>query len=119
MLSGWEASFGREEGVAVVVLRLAPPPNEEFDQSVSCEVWLPDSAKAVPRAGIVLPNMLSVQGTWNPYYFVVFPDGFHDIAAPLPPGEYIVTWSRAREFGRQTLRRLAFKIDRYGAFATS
>ena len=112
---GWEWSFGREEGVGLLVLRLTPPSTEEVDPSVTCDVRLPDGEKKTPSRAIVMPQMLSTSGTWNPYYFVVFPDGFQDVGAPLPPGEYIVTWSRSSEFGRQTLRRLAFTIDHHGA----
>jgi hypothetical protein len=114
---GWEADVHRAEGLNTLQLTLTPPAAEEIDSTLSCEVRLPDDRVASPRYDVHPPGIAGLNGVWNAYYFIFFPDDFHDVGAPLLPGEYTVSWSRSREFGRQTLRRLAFTIDRHGTFA--
>jgi hypothetical protein len=115
-IPGWEAHI-QDEGVGKLILTLTPPMDEKIDSTLSCEVQLPDGV-AMPRHDVRTPGSSGVNGTWNDYYFIVFPDGFHDVnGTPLAPGEYTVMWTRFHGFGRQVLRRVSFTIDRRGTFS--
>jgi hypothetical protein len=130
-VAGWEAEIVHVEDISHLLLRLTPPTNEEVDSSMGCQVLLPDGDEAEAsqfiaptgdmQSNVVPPHQFRAEGKWNDYYYAMFPDSFRTLGGiarlgPLPPGTYIVTWSRDHGFGRQTLRRCTFEIDRSGAF---
>jgi hypothetical protein len=128
----WEAGIIHAEDVSKLLLTLTPPPSEPVDSTINCEVELPDDfrvaeAREVPlppyrddKSFVVPPGSVKSNGKWNEYYLVLFPDNFRaglSALGRLSPGEYVVTWSRDHGFGRQTLRRCTFKIDRHGTLS--
>jgi hypothetical protein len=113
-VSGWDSKVANVREAQTISLTLHPPSDEEEDRSVSCEVRLPGGGATTPQQDIGWPGTAGHEGVWNDYYVLFFPDGFHNVGAPLPAGEYVVTWSRTHGMGRQVLRRSTFEIDKHG-----
>jgi hypothetical protein len=134
-VAGWEAEIVHVKDISHLLLRLTPPTTEEVDSSIGCQVLLPDGDEAeasqyvaawMPtgemQSNVVPPHQVKAEGKWNDYYYVMFPDSFRILGGiarlgHLPPGDYIVTWSRDHGFGRQILRRCTFAIENNGLFA--
>jgi hypothetical protein len=129
---GWEARIIHVEDVSKLLLTLTPPPSEPVDSTINCKVELPDGfrvadAREVPlpyrddKSYVFPPRSVKSNGKWNEFYLALFPDNFRvglSALGRLSPGEYVVTWSRDRGFGRETLRRCTFEIDRHGTFSS-
>ena len=98
---------------------LTPPPDEEIDPTVSCDVRLPDGRTTSPlHTPPMRPGSSGADGKLSEWYSIRFPNDFGKIySGTLSPGEYWATWSRAHDLGRQILRRITFRIDQNGSFS--
>jgi hypothetical protein len=115
---GWEADIENIEHLGLLLM-LTPPPDEEIDPTIDCEVRLPDGHTTSPRhTPPRRPGTAGADGKWNEWYAIRFPDDFDGVySGALSSGEYWATWSRSHGLGRQVLRRTTFHIDQYGNFS--
>ncbi|MGH3018507.1 MAG: hypothetical protein ACRDLU_09055, partial [Gaiellaceae bacterium] len=74
---GWEAHIENIDQLGLLLM-LTPPPDEEIDPTISCEVRLPHGRMTSPRR---TPPMrpgtaAGADGKWNEWYSIRLPDDF-------------------------------------------